>query len=183
MSDEKAPIDPPPYTDNPIPTSEKPNGAGGQQPRGPRPPFPLDLPALNMIRGKRVILASASPRRRQLLAQVRRMANIKKHQKNHSNLTPSPADRPHRPRNHPLNSPRRPIPLPPTLRIRPRNRHNQSPERLRRHYRHAQQRAGSRPRRRHRRFHAPGPDPGETAQRARAHRNTKNAARRQQRLA
>jgi septum formation protein len=73
MSDEKAPIDPPPYTDNPIPISEKANGPPGQ-PRGPRPPFPLDLPALNMIRGKRVILASASPRRRQLLAQVRRIA-------------------------------------------------------------------------------------------------------------
>lgn len=36
--------------------------------RGPRPP--LDLPALNLLRGKRVILASASPRRKQLLAQV-----------------------------------------------------------------------------------------------------------------
>jgi septum formation protein len=71
MSDEKAPLDPPPYTDTPQPISEKSNGAGGP-PRGPRPPFPLDLPALNMIRGKRVILASASPRRRQLLAQVRR---------------------------------------------------------------------------------------------------------------
>ncbi|GAB7329883.1 hypothetical protein MBLNU13_g01594t1 [Cladosporium sp. NU13] len=69
MSDEKAPLDPPPYTDNPLPIPEKSNGAGGQ-PRGPRPPFPLDLPALNMIRGKRVILASASPRRRQLLAQI-----------------------------------------------------------------------------------------------------------------
>jgi septum formation protein len=73
MSDEKAPLDPPPYTDIPQPISEKSNGAGGP-PRGPRPPFPLDLPALNMIRGKRVILASASPRRRQLLAQVRRTA-------------------------------------------------------------------------------------------------------------
>jgi hypothetical protein len=76
MSDEKAPIDPPPYTDNPLPISEKSNGAGGP-PRGPRPPFPLDLPALNMIRGKRVILASASPRRRQLLAQVSRIARSK----------------------------------------------------------------------------------------------------------
>ncbi|KAI9709792.1 MAG: hypothetical protein M1820_003195 [Bogoriella megaspora] len=36
----------------------------------PRPPLPLDLPALNMLRGKRVILASASPRRKQLLAQI-----------------------------------------------------------------------------------------------------------------
>ncbi|PUU83153.1 Maf-like protein, partial [Tuber borchii] len=33
-------------------------------------PPPLDLPALNMIRGKRVILASASPRRKQLLSQI-----------------------------------------------------------------------------------------------------------------
>ncbi|EWC43619.1 hypothetical protein DRE_01506 [Drechslerella stenobrocha 248] len=31
---------------------------------------PLDLPCLNALRGRRVILASASPRRRQLLAQV-----------------------------------------------------------------------------------------------------------------
>lgn len=51
------------------------DGTGGvavpalAQPR-PRLPLPLDLPALNMIRGKRVILASASPRRKQLLAQV-----------------------------------------------------------------------------------------------------------------
>jgi len=37
----------------------------------PRGPFPLDIPALNLIRGKRVILASASPRRKQLLGQVR----------------------------------------------------------------------------------------------------------------
>jgi hypothetical protein len=77
MSDEKAPLDPPPYTDNPLPVSEKSNGAGAS-PRGPRPPFPLDLPALNMIRGKRVILASASPRRRQLLAQVSRIAESTK---------------------------------------------------------------------------------------------------------
>ncbi|EPS42503.1 hypothetical protein H072_3509 [Dactylellina haptotyla CBS 200.50] len=31
---------------------------------------PLDLPCLNVLRGKRVILASASPRRKQLLAQI-----------------------------------------------------------------------------------------------------------------
>jgi septum formation protein len=36
----------------------------------PRPPLSLDLPALNALRGRRVILASASPRRRQLLAQI-----------------------------------------------------------------------------------------------------------------
>lgn len=34
------------------------------------PPLPLELPALAALRGKRVILASASPRRKQLLAQV-----------------------------------------------------------------------------------------------------------------
>jgi len=73
------PLDPPPtYSISasaggpPAPTAAA--GGGGQLPRGvkgrlPRPP-PLDLPALNMIRGKRVILASASPRRKQLLSQV-----------------------------------------------------------------------------------------------------------------
>jgi septum formation protein len=35
-----------------------------------RGPVPLDLPALSKLRGRRVILASASPRRRQLLAQI-----------------------------------------------------------------------------------------------------------------
>jgi septum formation protein len=36
----------------------------------PRGPFPLDLPVLNELRGKRVILASASPRRKQILSTV-----------------------------------------------------------------------------------------------------------------
>jgi septum formation protein len=36
----------------------------------PRGPIPLELPALIRLRGQRVILASASPRRRALLAQV-----------------------------------------------------------------------------------------------------------------
>jgi septum formation protein len=35
-----------------------------------RGPQPLELPALQTLRGQRVILASASPRRRQLLAQI-----------------------------------------------------------------------------------------------------------------
>ena len=35
-----------------------------------RPPPPLELPALTLLRGKRVVLASASPRRKQLLAQI-----------------------------------------------------------------------------------------------------------------
>lgn len=39
-------------------------------PRRLRPPPPLELPALSAVRNKRVILASASPRRKQLLAQI-----------------------------------------------------------------------------------------------------------------
>ena len=35
-----------------------------------RPPPPLELPALTLLRNSRVILASASPRRKQLLAQI-----------------------------------------------------------------------------------------------------------------
>lgn len=37
----------------------------------PRGPFPLDIPVLNQLRGKRVILASASPRRKQILSSVK----------------------------------------------------------------------------------------------------------------
>jgi MAF protein len=36
----------------------------------PRGPFPLDIPVLNLLRGKRIILASASPRRKQILSTV-----------------------------------------------------------------------------------------------------------------
>lgn len=68
MADEKTPLEPPPAYDGDG-DGEKRLVTPQRQP-GPRPPLPLDLPALNMIRGKRVILASASPRRRQLLAQV-----------------------------------------------------------------------------------------------------------------
>ncbi|CAK1356894.1 Maf-like protein [Cercospora beticola] len=70
MADEKTPLDLPPAYDGTggvaVPTAQPPQRPGG----GPRAPLPLNLPALNMIRGKRVILASASPRRRQLLAQI-----------------------------------------------------------------------------------------------------------------
>ncbi|KAH0606837.1 uncharacterized protein H6S33_003671 [Morchella sextelata] len=38
--------------------------------KSPRPRAPLSLPALDALRGKRVILASASPRRKQLLSQI-----------------------------------------------------------------------------------------------------------------
>lgn len=63
MTDEKVPLEPPPkYTDTPPAASPVAGRLRG--------PLPLNLPALNLIRGKRIILASASPRRRQLLAQV-----------------------------------------------------------------------------------------------------------------
>lgn len=52
-----------------------PNGgnvARGPAAGGPRPPFPLDIPVMNALKGKRVILASKSPRRKQLLNSVSR---------------------------------------------------------------------------------------------------------------
>ncbi|EGP91049.1 unnamed protein product [Zymoseptoria tritici ST99CH_1A5] len=69
MVDEKTPLEPPPAYDGEK-RSPSPNPPTGARPNGPRPPLPLELPALQMIRGKRVILASASPRRRQLLGQI-----------------------------------------------------------------------------------------------------------------
>lgn len=71
MVDEKTPLEPPPAYDGDIP-----NNNASSAPRRPRMPLPLDLPALQMLRGKRVILASASPRRRQLLAQVHENSNL-----------------------------------------------------------------------------------------------------------
>ncbi|KAK4989609.1 hypothetical protein LTR66_003946 [Elasticomyces elasticus] len=71
MSDIKTPLEPPPSYES----ASKPAPAAVGAPAPPRQglvraPLPLDLPALNMIRGRRVILASASPRRKQLLAQI-----------------------------------------------------------------------------------------------------------------
>ncbi|KAF2139987.1 uncharacterized protein K452DRAFT_274616 [Aplosporella prunicola CBS 121167] len=62
-----APSDPPSYD-----SINKRASVSSFSPRapGPRAPMPLSLDALNELRGKRVILASASPRRRQLLAQI-----------------------------------------------------------------------------------------------------------------
>jgi septum formation protein len=70
MSDIKkaaVPSEPPPsYEATPLkPASSPPPRIGAL-----RPPPPLDLPALNLLRGRRTILASASPRRRQLLASI-----------------------------------------------------------------------------------------------------------------
>jgi len=58
---------PPSYEALSIPPKEQQSGG---PPRRLRPPPPLVLPALDSLRGKRVILASQSPRRRQLLAQI-----------------------------------------------------------------------------------------------------------------
>jgi septum formation protein len=63
MSDEKKiPLEPPPSYEStpPKPPLKLPV----------RPPPPLELPALTLVRNKRVILASASPRRKQLLASI-----------------------------------------------------------------------------------------------------------------
>ncbi|KAK5121200.1 hypothetical protein LTR85_005684 [Meristemomyces frigidus] len=71
MSDQKIPLEAPPSYDDAAQPLVQPATTTQAPPRpGPRLPLPLDLPALNIIRGKRVILASASPRRRQLLAQI-----------------------------------------------------------------------------------------------------------------
>ncbi|KAI4953421.1 hypothetical protein J4E91_002268 [Alternaria rosae] len=68
------PSDPPPsYEDarkSPIPQNKSGSGAPLTKRPPPGPPPPLSLPALNELRGSRVVLASASPRRRQLLAQI-----------------------------------------------------------------------------------------------------------------
>lgn len=70
MSDvKKAPVpsEPPPsYEATPL------NPASPVPPeKGPPRPFPsLDLPTLNLLRGRRTILASASPRRKQILAAI-----------------------------------------------------------------------------------------------------------------
>ena len=58
---------PPSYDAVSVPSKEPQSNA---PPRRLRPPPPLDLPALNLLRNKRVILASASPRRKALLAQI-----------------------------------------------------------------------------------------------------------------
>ncbi|KAF2017711.1 Maf-domain-containing protein [Aaosphaeria arxii CBS 175.79] len=69
------PADPPPsYEDAqrppPTPTTSSSTAPRPRGPPQPRLPLPLNLPALAALKGKRIILASQSPRRRQLLAQL-----------------------------------------------------------------------------------------------------------------
>ncbi|KAL1978192.1 hypothetical protein VTN31DRAFT_1051 [Thermomyces dupontii] len=71
MADEKTPLNcketdvpPPPYEESPNTTTT----TAAPRPALPRPPFPLRIPALDDLRNKRVILASQSPRRRQILS-------------------------------------------------------------------------------------------------------------------
>jgi hypothetical protein len=71
-----APLEPPPpYDEAAHATPSEKSSRPPQGPPGPRkqlpPPPPLSLPYLDVLRKQRVILASKSPRRRQLLAQVR----------------------------------------------------------------------------------------------------------------
>ncbi|KAI9752238.1 MAG: hypothetical protein M4579_005714 [Chaenotheca gracillima] len=79
MSDSKQsllPTEPPPSYESSSQgapsTGPLPNVKGNPVAKPPllRAPLPLDLPALNQLKGQRVILASASPRRKQLLAQI-----------------------------------------------------------------------------------------------------------------
>ncbi|KAK1690285.1 inosine triphosphate pyrophosphatase-like protein [Colletotrichum godetiae] len=72
MADVKTASDPPPdYTKatEHLTRPRAPSAAAGG-PGGPRGPLPLNLPVLSYLKSKRVILASASPRRRALLAQI-----------------------------------------------------------------------------------------------------------------
>ncbi|KIX92281.1 uncharacterized protein Z520_12027 [Fonsecaea multimorphosa CBS 102226] len=67
------PTDNPPSYDAlsiPAPTGVQAGTAPPPGRRPLRPPPPLELPALNLLRNKRTILASQSPRRKQLLAQI-----------------------------------------------------------------------------------------------------------------
>jgi septum formation protein len=71
MSDHKTALDAPPAYD--ADSEHTPLVAGAPAPvrqQISRGPLPLELPALQSLRGKRVILASASPRRKQLLNQI-----------------------------------------------------------------------------------------------------------------
>ncbi|KAG0651722.1 Maf [Hyphodiscus hymeniophilus] len=67
MSETKSP---PSYEDAAIQHGALPVRAAGAGKAVPKGPFPIDIPVLNLLRGKRVILASASPRRKQILSML-----------------------------------------------------------------------------------------------------------------
>lgn len=72
MADSKTPEDPPPdYDKAAAEHGSAPAPAAAPRPGGgPRRPLPLNIPILKHLNSKRVILASASPRRKMLLQQV-----------------------------------------------------------------------------------------------------------------
>ncbi|KFA64402.1 hypothetical protein S40285_01056 [Stachybotrys chlorohalonatus IBT 40285] len=68
MADQKAPLDPPPGYD--AVGAEQNTAARRQSLPLRRGPIPLDIPIIKYLNSKRVILASASPRRKALLQQI-----------------------------------------------------------------------------------------------------------------
>jgi MAF protein len=66
MADEKTPS----YEDAAAEHGDLPSRPAAATKPPPRGPFPLDIPVLNLLRGKRVILASASPRRKAILGPI-----------------------------------------------------------------------------------------------------------------
>lgn len=154
MATAKIPLEPPPDYDDAAhqhgaPAPSKPAVPAVKPP--PRGPFPLDIPVLNALRGKRVILASASPRRKQLLGQVcflpfpfspvpcpncpgiphptlalllrgRISYPISIDERKRQTKTNTLPDRSHKPRDPPLHQTREPLQnLPLPFRIRPRD--------------------------------------------------------------
>ena len=112
----------------------------------PRGVFPLDIPVLNQLRGKRIILASQSPRRKQIISAV--LASPKPNlDRPNVLLRFSPNSRSLLLKN-PKTSPKRPSPL----RIRPPNRHHEMSRRLPSRFR-KQHGIYPRPLPRHRRRH------------------------------
>lgn len=103
----------------PAPSEPPPSYETAAQPTPPKPaplraPLPLDLPVINSIRGKRCILASASPRRKQLLSQVNTPIIHITTLESFRLTPPRHSDRPHKPRNHTFTFTRRftQVPLP-----------------------------------------------------------------------
>jgi hypothetical protein len=128
MADTKTPLEPPPKYED-APTQHGAISAPMAKPL-PRGPFPLEIPVLTQLRGKRVVLASASPRRKQLLGQacvstpitpitpfppvsfapspVFQAPPARPNQPTNPHLTRSP-DRANEPRNHAFDEAREPL--------------------------------------------------------------------------